>query len=141
MVEYMQEDKRSDTWASSITVNVPGSGRKPVKSKRGKRRSFAAKSDYRFINNKTMFEVKDYFVRIRSAESTINLYTTGVIPQSEQSLKAAQIGYESDRVDFLSVIDSQRIFLNSRLLYYRALTDFEQTLANLEKAVGMQLTQ
>ena len=64
-----------------------------------------------------------------------------MIPQSEQSLKAAQIGYESDRVDFLSVIDSQRIFLNSRLLYYRALTDFEQTLANLEKAVGMQLTQ
>ena len=36
MAEYMQEDKRSDTWASSITVNVPGSGRKPVKSKEAK---------------------------------------------------------------------------------------------------------
>ncbi|MEK7698836.1 MAG: TolC family protein, partial [Planctomycetota bacterium] len=142
MVEYMQEDKRSDTWASSITVNVPWLWPKNrSKVKEAKEDLSAAKSDYRFINNKTMFEVKDYFVRIRSAESTINLYTTGVIPQSEQSLKAAQIGYESDRVDFLSVIDSQRIFLNSRLLYYRALTDFEQTLANLEKAVGMQLTQ
>ena len=142
MVEYMQEDKRSDTWASSISVNVPWLWPKNrSKVKEAKEDLSAAKSDYRFINNKTMFEVKDYFVRIRSAESTINLYTTGVIPQSEQSLKAAQIGYESDRVDFLSVIDSQRILLNSRLLYYRALTNFEQTLANMERAVGVQLTQ
>ena len=88
-----------------------------------------------------MFEVKDLLVRVQSSESTINLYKTGVIPQAEQSLKAARIGYEADKVDFLTLIDSQRILLNSRLLYYRALTDFEQNLANLEKAVGIQLTQ
>ena len=88
-----------------------------------------------------MFEVKDLLVRVQSSESTINLYKTGVIPQAEQSLKAARIGYEADRVDFLTLIDSQRILLNSRLLYCRTLTDFEQNLANLERAVGIQLTQ
>lgn len=141
MVEYMQEDKRSDTWASSISVNVPWLWPKNrAKVKESKEDLSAAKSDYRAAGNKTLFEVKDYFVRIRSAESTINLYATGVIPQSEQSLKAAQSGYESDRVDFLSLIDSQRILLNSKLLYCRALTDFEQMLAKLESAVGMPLT-
>ncbi|HJW85026.1 MAG TPA: TolC family protein [Candidatus Brocadiaceae bacterium] len=140
MVEYMQEDKRSDTWASSISVNIPWLWPKNrAKVKESKEDLSAAKSDYRAAGNKALFEVKDYFVRIRSAESTINLYATGVIPQSEQSLKAAQIGYESDRVDFLSLIDSQRILLNSKLLYCRALTDFEQMLAKLENAVGMPL--
>ena len=142
MVEYMQEDKRSDTWASSISVNVPWLWPKNrAKVKESKEDLSAAKSDYRAAGNKALFEVKDYFVRIRSAESTINLYATGVIPQSEQSLKASQSGYESDRVDFLSLIDSQRILLNSKLLYCRALTDFEQMLAKLENAVGIPLTQ
>ncbi|HHT9138267.1 MAG TPA: TolC family protein [Candidatus Wunengus sp. YC60] len=142
MVEYMQEDKRSDTWASSLTVNVPWLWPKNrSKVKESKEGLSAAKSDYRFINNKTLFEIKDFLVKIQSSESTINLYKTGVIPQAEQSLKAARIGYESDRVDFLTLIDSQRILLNSRLLYSRSLTDFEQNLASLERAVGIQLTQ
>lgn len=142
MVEYMQEDKRSDTWASSISVNVPWLWPKNrAKVKESKEDLSAAKSDYRAAGNKTLFEVKDYFVRIRSAESTLNLYATGVIPQSEQSLKAAQSGYESDRVDFLSLIDSQRIVLNSKLLYCRAITDFEQMLAKLENTVGVPLAQ
>ena len=142
MIEYMQEDKRSDTWASSLTINVPWLWPKNrSKVKESKEDLNAANADYRFVNNKTMFEVKDLLVKVQSSESTINLYKTGVIPQAEQSLKAARIGYEADRVDFLTLIDSQRILLNSRLLYYRALTDFEQNLANLERAVGIQLTQ
>ncbi|MCF6155674.1 MAG: TolC family protein [Candidatus Brocadia sp.] len=142
MVEYMQEDGRPDTWASAITINVPWLWPKNrSKVKESKEDLSAAKSDYRFMNNKAFFEVKDFLVKTQSSESTINLYKTGVIPQAEQSLKAARIGYEADRVDFLTLIDSQRVLLNSRLLYYRALTDFEQNLANMEKAVGMQLTQ
>ncbi|OOP57884.1 MAG: hypothetical protein AYP45_00755 [Candidatus Brocadia carolinensis] len=142
MVEYMQEDGKPDTWASAITINVPWlwpKNRSKVKESREDLN--AAKSDYRFINNKTLFEVKDFLTRIQSSESTMNLYKTGVIPQAEQSLKAARIGYETDQVDFLTMIDSQRTLLNSRLLYIRTLADFEQNLANLEKAVGMQLTQ
>lgn len=142
MVEYMQEDKRSDTWASAITINVPWLWPKNrSKVKEAKEDLFAAESDYRFINNKTFFEIKDFLVKMQSSESTVNLYKTGVIPQAEQSLKAARIGYEADRVDFLTLIDSQRILLNSKLLCTRALADFEQNLANLERAVGRQLTQ
>ncbi|MBE7444915.1 MAG: TolC family protein [Planctomycetia bacterium] len=142
MVEYMQEDGRPDTWASSLTINVPWLWPKNrSKVKESKEDLSAAKSDYRFINNKTLFEVKDFLVRLQSSESTVNLYKTGVVPQAEQSLKSARIGYEADKVDFLTLIDSERILLNSKLLYYRALTDFEQNLANLERAVGIQLTQ
>ncbi|MDN3511161.1 MAG: TolC family protein [Candidatus Jettenia sp.] len=142
MVEYMQEDKSSDTWASAITINVPWLWPKNrSKVKETKETLKAAKSDYRFINNKTLFEIKDLLVRLQASESTINLYKTGVIPQAEQSLKAARIGYEAGRIDFLTLIDSQRTLLNAKLLYHRALIDFEQNLANLERAIGMQLTQ
>ena len=142
MVEYMQEDGRPDQWSSALTINVPWLWPKNrSKVKESKEDLSAAKSEYRFINNKTLFEVKDFFVKIQSSESTMDLYKTGVIPQAEQSLKAARIGYETDQVDFLTLIDSQRILLNSKLLYIRALADFEQNLANMERAVGVQLIE
>src|SRR3990167_2106829 len=142
MIEYMQEDTRPDTWSTSISINIPWLWPKNrAKITESKEDLNATKADYRFINNKTSFEIKDLLVKIQSSDSTINLYKTGVIPQAEQSLKAARIGYEADKVDFLTLIDSQRMLLNSKLLYYRALTDFEQNIANLERAVGIQITR
>ncbi|MBM4055295.1 MAG: TolC family protein [Planctomycetes bacterium] len=142
MVEYMQEDGKSDTWASAISINIPWLWPKNrSKVKEAKEDLNAARSDYRYVNNKTLFEVKDYFVKLQSSESTVNLFKTGVIPQAEQSLKAAQIGYETDIIDFLSLVDSQRMLLNSQLQYYKSVVDYETNLANLERAVGVRLAQ
>ncbi|MCR4293290.1 MAG: TolC family protein, partial [Candidatus Kuenenia sp.] len=142
MVEYMQEDGKSDTWASAISINIPWLWPKNrAKVKEANEDLSASKSEYRYINNKTLFEVKDYYVKLQSSESTVNLFKTGVIPQAEQSLKAAQIGYETDTIDFLSLIDSQRVLLNSQLQYYKSVVDYETNLANLERAVGVQLSQ
>ena len=64
MVEYMQEDNRSDTWASAFYYQCSWFGLRIVlKSKRIKEELNAVKSDYRFANNKTLFEVKDYLVK------------------------------------------------------------------------------
>ncbi|OHB70145.1 MAG: hypothetical protein A2W17_01010 [Planctomycetes bacterium RBG_16_41_13] len=142
MVEYMQEDGNPDTWASSISVNIPWLWPKNrARVKEANEDLSASRSEHRYINNKTLFEVKDYYVKLQSSESTVNLFKTGVIPQAEQSLKAAQIGYEADIIDFLSLIDSQRVLLNSKLHYYKSVVDYETNLANLERAVGVQLSQ
>ena len=142
MVEYMQEDGNPDTWASSISVNIPWLWPKNrARVKEANEDLSASRSEHRYINNKTLFEVKDYYVKLQSSESTVNLFKTGVIPQAEQSLKAAQIGYETHTIDFLSLIDSQRVLLNSKLHYYKSVVDYETNLANLERAVGVQLSQ
>ncbi|MGQ3684464.1 MAG: TolC family protein [Candidatus Loosdrechtia sp.] len=138
MVEYMQMVGMPNMWETAVTINIPwiwSKNRSRVRE--AKEELSAARSDYRFINNKTLFEVKDFLVKIRSTESTVNLYEKSIIPYARQSLESARIGYEADRVDFLTLIDSVRVLLDSTLLYYRALADFEQYLANLERAVGI----
>ncbi|MBE7547134.1 MAG: TolC family protein [Planctomycetia bacterium] len=142
MVEYMQNDGNPDAWASSITINIPWLWPKNrARVEEANEALSASRSEHRYINNKTLFEVKDYFVRLQSSKSTVNLFKTGVIPQAEQALKAAQIGYEADIIDFLSLIDSQRVLLDSQLQYYKSVVDYETNLANLERAVGIQLSQ
>ena len=56
-------------------------------------------------------------------------------------LDVSRIGYQTDRVDFQAVIDNQRTLLDAQLGYVRALSDFEQATADLERAVGADLPE
>jgi outer membrane protein TolC len=42
-------------------------------------------------------------------------------------------------VDFQAVMDNQRTLLDAQLAYVRALSEFEQATADLERAVGADL--
>jgi outer membrane protein TolC len=51
-------------------------------------------------------------------------------------MEVSRVAYQGDRVDFLSVVDNQRAFLDAQLSYFRALGDRELALADLDRAVG-----
>jgi outer membrane protein TolC len=61
------------------------------------------------------------------------------VPQSEQTLEVSRVAYQADRVDFLALIDNQRVLLDVQLAYYQAVSDLEQAIADLERAVGVEL--
>lgn len=92
------------------------------------------------VRSKVLFQVSDSLVKVQTTAKIVELYTTTLLPQAEQALKAATIAYEADRADFLNLLESQRALLTLRLGYYRALVDFQQRLAELERAVGGDLT-
>ncbi len=51
----------------------------------------------------------------------------------------SRVGYQSNQVDFLAILDNQRMLLDSQLEYYKALGDFQRALAELERAVGADI--
>ena len=51
----------------------------------------------------------------------------------------SRVAYQTDRVDFQALIDNERVLLDSQLEYFHALSDFEQAMADLERAVGIEL--
>ncbi len=97
------------------------------------------KARYRAMRNKILFDVKDSFVKVQTAGRLVDLFKTTILPLAEQSLEAATIGYQADKVDFLNLLESQRIIQNFQLDYYRALVSYEQRLADLERTVGVDL--
>lgn len=72
-------------------------------------------------------------------QQLIQLYETGLIPQTEQSLNAATAGYQTGKVDFLTLLNNQITLFNTRLAYYRALVDYQKNLAELDAAAGTSL--
>jgi hypothetical protein len=54
-------------------------------------------------------------------------------------LLANRAAYESNRTDFLMLLDSQRVLRNMRVASHQALADYGARFAELELAVGRNL--
>ena len=77
---------------------------------------------------------------VQDADRRINLYKNTLVPKARQSLKANETAFRAGKMDFLSVLDSQRELLQFELSHQRALADHVKATARLEKLVGRELT-
>ena len=100
----------------------------------------AAKTRQQSMENTLRFAVQEAYVRVTAAEQRAALLRTTIVPQSQQTLEVSRIAYQTDKVDFLALLDNERTLLNTQLDYYRALSDFEQAMADLERAVGTEVS-
>jgi cobalt-zinc-cadmium efflux system outer membrane protein len=75
---------------------------------------------------------------IEKNERLVKLFQTGIIPQASQSLKSAIAGYQTDKVDFLTLLSNQINLFNFEQDYYRVLGDFYIDIAKIEATVGKQ---
>ena len=67
---------------------------------------------------------------------TADIYGRG---KAEELLGASETAYQGGTVDFLSLIDAQRMLLRYQLFHARAVADNGQKLAELEMLAGTQL--
>ena len=78
-------------------------------------------------------EVAAAYAQARRAEQEIALYQGGIIPQSENVLKSALSGYQVNKVDFLTLLDSQKTLSDLKTKLYRLQADSSQALARLDE--------
>ena len=97
------------------------------------------RAEYQMKQNMVLFDVRDSYARAEANKKVADLYGSSFIPQAEETMKAALRGYESEKADFLSLLDSQRMLIEFKLDRYKALIEFTVALADLEKAVGVDL--
>jgi outer membrane protein TolC len=143
MVERFQNFGSRDGFGAVMTMSLPFSFWTKPKYDAGVREAAAnqdsAKAAFQVLQNQILFEVKDLLAKIEAAEKLITLYKTTVIPQAQQTLESARAGYKAAKVEFLTLLDAERAIKDFTLDYYRALTAFEQRMAELERAVGGDL--
>ena len=97
-------------------------------------------AQYKQILNQINFELKNKLTSVEKNAKLVELFKTGIIPQASQSLESAMIGYQTDKVDFLTLINNQITLFNYELDYYRVISDYNKDLAGLEYVTGIQLT-
>lgn len=99
-----------------------------------------AKAAYEAMKNKALFETKDLYARIEIAKNKINSYRNSQIPMLEGSIQSSLSGYASGRGDIMLLLDSQRMLIETKMSYYKALVEYNMGLADLEKTTGIELS-
>ena len=101
--------------------------------------SSAVSAEYDARRAAVFHEIRETLIRTDAARRLVELYRDTLRPQAQTTLKATTAAYQTDRTDFLNLLDSQNLSLDVEYAYYRALSEYEQRLADLERAIGAPL--
>jgi cobalt-zinc-cadmium efflux system outer membrane protein len=133
-------DDGRNAWMGSIGINVP-LWRQKLRAAEAEAaiRLKATRENYENVENETLSRVNELFFEVKTAQDQMKLYKYSLLPQAEQAMKASEVGYLAGKVDFLSLLDSERMILQLKIGYFKAATDFEKSLAGLERILGKEL--
>jgi outer membrane protein TolC len=141
---YLLMPNQTDAWLGKIGVTWPRApwsrGRIDARVAEADAAIETAKARQRSMEAMVRLAVQQAYVRVKAAEQRAALLRTTILPQSRQTLDVSRVGYQTDRVEFLALLDSERTLLDAQLEYFRAISDQQQALADLERALGTDLS-
>jgi len=140
---YMLMPRDRDAWTATVGITWPRApwarARLDAQVAEAAAEVETIRANERAVENGIHLAVQQAYVRASVATLRADLLRGSILPQSAQTLDVSRVAYQTDRGDFLALIDNQRVLLDVQLGYYRALSDLEQALADLERAVGTEI--
>lgn len=145
-LEYMQRDRVSsmepgyDMYSVGVTMNLPvqRERRQAMVSEASADEEMAA-AEITSLKNTIRQGITDSLSRLEQEEKLEELYRTGIIPQSEQSVESATIGYRVGKVDFQALLESRIALFNNEKKYHESIAQHAIVRARLEALVGREL--
>jgi cobalt-zinc-cadmium efflux system outer membrane protein len=99
-------------------------------------KEYGAKAAYAGQEDNVLFELQDAYITLDSLGDQLALYQHALIPQARQSLESSESAYETGKISFLELLDSERFLLNVRYGYAKIKADYLTAQARMERALG-----
>ncbi|MFA7485001.1 MAG: TolC family protein, partial [Phycisphaerae bacterium] len=138
--ERSGESSGRDSIAIMFQMNIP-LWRQSYKAAEQQAKAMARKIEYQKTDseNKIIAQTFNVLYEIDDSRRKFNLYGQTLIPKSQELVQASESAYRAGTIDFLSLIDSQRMLLQYKLDYERSITNYQQKIAELEMLIGKDL--
>ncbi|MDD5460085.1 MAG: TolC family protein [Methylococcales bacterium] len=133
-------NKRSDMLSLNLSMNVPiFAAQKQAKAVDQRTRElmqekYALQDEW----NKVRSQISQGYTDYQRAKNQFVLYDTGIVPQAKQTVASMLAGYQVNKVDFLNLVRSQINLFEYQTQYWKAFTEANQSLAQLNAAVGKE---
>ncbi len=82
-------------------------------------------------------DIRQALFQLNDADRKINLYKESLIPKAEQSREVNRKGYEAGQMEFINLIDAERMLLEFQLAHERARADHLIARAKLSQLTGI----
>lgn len=135
-------DAGKNAWSVMVGLNLPiWLGKRNAAVREADETISSNRLAYENLENQVKAEIKDFYYQVQITGRTLDLYEQGLIAQAESSLESSLASYRTGRLDFLNLLDAERMLLNLNLGYVKEQSSYQTQLAALERAVGGELPQ
>ncbi len=141
-VQYNYQHTNGDTrdyYMATFGIRLPNRGRQKAELAEAQQNQERAKRELDSESQRVLSEVQQQYVRAKTSEDRLKIYSDGLVPQSEATFRAALSAYQSNRQDFESLLSSFLDVLNLDLEYRGELVEHESALAELERLTGVDV--
>lgn len=141
-VAPIQREGRFDAWDAMFQINIPiWRGKYENQVGEAAYTVDTLKSKLRAEENTKTAEVKAGAIKVETADKIRLLYETSLLPQAELSFDSALKNYQTGKVDFLTLLDTERALKKTRIEYIGSLVTYYKRVASLERTVGKDLLE
>jgi outer membrane protein, heavy metal efflux system len=141
-VQYNYEHNASqfrDYYMATFGIRLPNRGRQKAELAEAQENQERARHELDAESQRVLSEVQQQFVRAKTSEDRLKIYSDGLVPQSEATFQSALSAYQSNKQDFESLLSGFLDVLNLDLEYRNELVEHESALAELERLTGVDL--
>lgn len=133
----IQRNGRFDSWDAMFQINIPiWRGRYNNQVSEAVSSADIMKSRLRSEEYIKTAEVKEWVIKVETADKIWGLYETTLLPQTELSFNSALKNYQAGKVDFITLLDAERLLKKTRMDYINALITYHKRVASLEWVTG-----
>src|SRR6266849_4263797 len=141
-VQYAYQHTNGDTrdyYMGTFGIRLPNRGRQKAELAEAQQNQERARREADSESQRVLSEVQQQFVRAKTSEEQLKIYSDGLVPQSEATFRSALSAYQSNRQDFESLLSSFLDVLNLDLEYRNELVEHESALAELQRLTGVDM--
>src|SRR5882762_7407985 len=141
-VQYAYQHTNGDTrdyYMATFGIRLPNRGRQKAELAEAQQNQERAREELDAESQRVLSEVQQQYVRARTSEEQLKIYSDGLVPQSEATFQSALSAYQSNRQDFESLLSGFLDVLNLDLEYRNELVEHESALAELERLTGVDV--
>lgn len=132
-------DKFRDYYMATFGIRLPNRGRQKAELAEAQENQERARQELDAESQRVLSEVQQQYVRAKTAEERLKIYSDGLVPQSEATFQSALSAYQSNKQDFEGLLSGFLDVLNLDLEYRNELVEHESALAELERLTGVDL--
>ncbi|MDO8142321.1 MAG: TolC family protein [Candidatus Brocadiales bacterium] len=128
-----------DTVQMGIEIPAPFFNRNQGNIQKGKALSKKAKSENQSVYNELLFQLKKNFNSYNVERKRVAEFRDKILPRAEESLKLIEKGYKEGEFNYIDLLDAQRTWAETRILYIESLKSLNLLIADIEKLAVMKI--
>lgn len=132
--------KRPDMVSLTVAINLPIWGKEKVDPRIAEARSMRdqAQSMYHAQQNEVFAKLRQQVAIAEQSRKSAELYDSAILPQARLAVESALSAYRVNRVDFLTLLDSQMSLFNFGFGRAAAVVNLNKALAEIALLTGSQ---